>query len=104
AYAYSDASQDDLIPGLSSEIVADLGADLFDVRLLSHRRWTEAGLPPVVPACPLLTRGWNLLPSRGATLPPALQEAGAHLTNALWTTFGPEASGPIFDAIQKGEI
>lgn len=104
AYAYSDASQDDLIPGLSSEIVADLAADLFDVRLLSNRRWTEAGLPPVVPACPLLTRGWNLLPSRGATLPPALQEAGAHLTNALWTTFGPEASGLIFDAIQKGEI
>ena len=32
AYAYSDASQDDLIPGLSSEIVADLAADLFDVR------------------------------------------------------------------------
>lgn len=101
AYAYSEAGLDKKIKSVSRYMSNDIGADLFDVRLLSNRRWSEAA-PPVVPPCPMLTQGWSLLRSRGASVPPVLESAP--LTNALFTTFKPDRRDAIIAAGEAGEF
>jgi len=104
AYAFSQASNERQVASVMSYMRDDLGADLFDVRLLASRRPGLAGNVPVVPFCPLLTQSWNLLAARRVELPAVLQEAGESLCGSLWTTFEPEAGDRILDAIHAGEL
>lgn len=104
AYAYSEASEDDQVLDVSRYMQRDIGGDLFDVRLLSHRRWYEDDSAPVAPRCPLLTQGWSILESRQAPLPPPIRDCRAFLADSLWTTFERGAAGILFDAISNGEL
>jgi hypothetical protein len=108
AYAYSQAGKDARIKSVLEYMRMDLTADLFDVRMLAFR----APPPPesygfsfpVLPACPLLTQGWNLVRSRRIVLAPVLAEAAAHLTGSLWTTFTAALAGDLFAAIERGDL
>lgn len=91
AHAYAQAGETERLQSVADYMHGDLQIDLFDLRLLNHRRENEFCYAPVVPFCPMLTQAWNLLRPRGVTLAPALVEASAWLCNALWTTFEPEA-------------
>jgi hypothetical protein len=104
AYAFSEADRRDDVQSVRSFLVGDLGADLFDVALLAVRRgqWPPAG--PVVPFCPMLTQGWNILRARAVELPTVLDDAQDELEPALWTTFKPPRTEIIFAAIRGGEI
>jgi len=91
AHAYAQAGETQRLRSVADYMHGDLQIDLFDLRLLNHRRGNDFYPSPVVPFCPMLTQAWNLLRPRGVTLAPALTEASAYLCNALWTTFEPEA-------------
>jgi hypothetical protein len=105
AYAYAEADRRDGIETVRACLQADLSADLFDVAMLAR---TMTGRPPpapqVVPFCPMLTQGWNLLRTRQITLPKELDDAQDELEQALWTTFKPARIEKILEAIKRGEI
>jgi hypothetical protein len=65
------------------------------------RPWGDYRLAPF---CPLLTQTWNLLRPRRIKLPPVLEKAGPYLCNSLWTTFQPEVTNDIIQAIETGEL
>ncbi|MET4455578.1 caspase family protein [Bradyrhizobium sp. RT3b] len=101
AYAYSQADRRADIGSILSTMKEDLSVDLFDVAMLSRQRAFDAR---VVPFCPMLTQGWNLLRARGIKLPQVLDEAQDELEQGLWTTFNPRRSQLIIGAIRRGEF
>lgn len=104
AQAYSEARMPDRVRSVSDYMRADLGADLFDVRLLANRFWQNDPTAPVVPRCPMLTQNWALLGPRRASLPADLAGLRPFLTESLWTTFAPGAAQLLFGAIDKGDL
>src|SRR5262249_25505306 len=58
---------------------------------------------PVVPFCPMLTQGWQLLRVRDVTLSEDLQKARDDLRPALWTTFGPRGMESIASAVRAAK-
>jgi hypothetical protein len=104
AYAYSQADQRDDIDSVREIMSQDLQADLFDVAMLTRQFATISQTSRVVPFCPMLTQGWNLLRARGVQLPRVLDEAEDELEQGLWTTFKPIRAQLIFDAARRGEI
>jgi hypothetical protein len=104
AYAYSEAGAIDELRNLQNLMEADLGVSLFDVAMLNSRRLPSARMPRAVPFCPLLTQGWNFLRMCGIKLPKVLDEAQDELAHAVWTTFLPERTDAIFNAIRNGEL
>jgi hypothetical protein len=104
AYAFSQSSNDAHVTHVLRSMQRDLQAELYDVRMLCFRRHAESDADPVVPLCPMLTQGWNLLGSRGLALPRVLENARPYLSGALWTTFEPQGATAIIEAIEKGEL
>jgi hypothetical protein len=106
AHVFSQASNAAGVRRVLELMRADLGADLFDVRLLASRR--PAAQPPqgvpLLPFCPLLTQAWSVLAGRKVALPGPLREASPWLSNALWTTFEPAFAGRVMAAIESGEL
>jgi hypothetical protein len=106
AYAYADANLPEQVQSVQSFMASDLGADLFDVALLAGRlngRRIEGSLSSVVPFCPMLTQGWQLLRVREVSLSEDVQRARDDLRPALWTTFGPRGMEFIGRAIQSAK-
>ena len=105
AYAYSEADRRDSVESVLYYMRQDLSADLFDVAMLA-RKITQrpSNAPPIVPFCPMLTQGWNLLRARGVDLPKVIENAQDELEPALWTTFKPLRIESILSAIKQGEI
>jgi hypothetical protein len=105
AYAYTDASLVEQARSVRSFMQADLGVDLFDVALmagvLSGRR-IEGGMD-VIPFCPMLTQGWQLLRVREVTLLEDVQKARDDLRPALWTTIGSRGMEYVARAIQAAK-
>ena len=105
AYAYSEADQRDDVESVLDYMRQDLNADLFDVAMLARMMNDRPPYAPaIVPFCPMLTQGWNLLRARGVALPKVLDDAQDELERALWTTFKPARIRMILDAIKRGEI
>ena len=105
AHAFSQAGKDDSFLSVMNYMRDDLQVDLFDVRALASRHVHEPwGDYPLAPFCPMLTQTWNLLRPRGITLPPVLQTAMPYLCNSLWTTFQPEVTVRVIQAIKIGEL
>ena len=105
AHAYNQASKERHIASVLEYMYYDLHADLFDVRVLSSRIKNKPVTSDlVVPFCPMLTQTWNILRPRGIKLPDVLNEAENYLCNSLWTTFEPEATNNIIQAIKSGEL
>ena len=91
AYAYSQAGNQAAIESVQEFMQMDLNACLFDVALLAtRRRMPEEGAPRLVPFCPMLTQGWNLLRLRKVALPRVVADAQDELEKSLWTVFSPE--------------
>lgn len=91
AYAYSQAGNQAEIESVKKYMQIDLGACLFDVALLAKgMRTPEEGGPRLVPLCPMLTQGWNLLRLRKVPLPRVVFDAQDELEKSLWTVFSPE--------------
>jgi plasmid stability protein len=106
AQAFAQAGKDEQVASVREYMRYDIGAELYDVRLLISRRFRTPLQPqfPVVPFCPLLTQNWNLLAGRGVHLPESLVKARRGLCDALWTTFDAESGGMVLDAIVKGAL
>ncbi len=104
AHAFSQAGNDRQVLSVLEYMRDDIGAELFDVRLLASRLLKQGTKLPVVPLCPLLTQSWNLLRARRVELPALLQAAQPWLCDSLWTTFAAEAADGIFDAIDRGGL
>lgn len=104
AHAFSQAGNDRQVLSVLKYMRDDLGAELFDVRLLASRQLKAGTAFPVVPLCPLLTQSWNLLGARRVELPALLQAARPWLCDSLWTTFAAEAADSVFDAMSRGEL
>jgi hypothetical protein len=80
-------------------------ADLFDVRLLAHRRpQPRDAAYPLVPLAPMLTQAWNLLDTREIAMPAALRGLGDALCDTLWTTFTAAGTERLLAAIERGEL
>ena len=105
AYLYADANVPEALRSLQSYMRSDLGVDLFDVALLadslSGRRVEVSLNAMVVPFCPMLTQGWQLLRVREVTLADNVQQARRDLQPGLWTTFGPRGMEFIRLAVQS---
>jgi hypothetical protein len=105
AYAYSQAGNEAAVASVLQYLGDDLGADLFDVRVLASRsKAVRARNVRFTPFCPMLTQTWNLLRTRRVDLPPVLQRASGWLCNSLWTTFEPEAGDDVIEAMLRGEL
>ncbi len=74
AYAYNEAALVEMVRSVEQYMRNDLNADLFDVAMLAGEL-TGSDLPDnVVPLCPMLSQGWNLLSVRDVHLPEILQK------------------------------
>jgi hypothetical protein len=104
AYAYSQAGQEDDVKSVLRFMHEDLLVDFFDVAMLTRRLHGAAFPSDVVPFCPVLTQGWNLLRSRRIELPKVLGDGEDDLVPALWTTFDPHRADLILAAMRKGEL
>jgi hypothetical protein len=103
AYAYADSDLIGQVQSVRSYVREDLNVDLFDLALLAN---VLSGKPvdgrgDVVPFCPMLTQGWQLLRVKGVSLPEQVERARDDMRDALWTTFGPRGMDLVFSAIQS---
>jgi len=102
AYAYADANLTEQVQSVRAFMRGDLETDLFDVALLADTISGKRieGPNDVVPFCPMLTQGWQLLRVKEVSLLERVEKARDDLRQALWTTFGPRGMDLIFSAIQ----
>lgn len=93
AYAYQDLNETGRLADMQGNLQDDLGAVPFDVAMLSgalDRCSTADALPfPLLGAFPLLAQGWAYLRARRITLAGDGLALQSHLTDSLWTVFGP---------------
>jgi len=104
AYAFAQAGMDARIRDILGYMWGDLKAELFDVLMLSGEARERMGVNPLVPFCPMLTQGWNLLRAYGVQLPQVLTEASRSLSNSLWSTFTGRGASIVFDAVKSGDL
>lgn len=104
SYAYLQADDRNAIVSILTYMYAGLRVIPFDVALLARHFEDPYALAKIAPFCPMLTQGWNLLRSRGVTLPPVLNIAQDELEPALWTTFKNDAAIAILEAMRNGEL
>jgi hypothetical protein len=110
AYAFAGADFRGYLISIRVSMEQHIGAKLFDVAMLAPALtpwWAPQPGPsalPVVPFCPMLTQGWNLLRAHRIELPPVVNDAQDELEPALWTTFKPARIQKIIDAIRRGEL
>jgi hypothetical protein len=110
AYAYADADLRDDLKAIHTSMEQGISARLFDVAMLARTLTPGpvlqpgANTLPVVPFCPMLTKGWNLLRARRIEIPGGLNDAQDELEPALWTTFKPARMQMIIDAVKRGEL
>ena len=106
AHAFSQMGEDSRVSSIRDYMRPDLGADLFDLRVLLARDNADMQRRSdlTVPCCPMLTQTWNLLRPRGIELHDVLHDAMPWLCNSLWTTFRPEAADSIITAFEQGEF
>jgi hypothetical protein len=106
AYAYDEAGLFQKVRSIRDYMRGDLGADLFDVAMLSSspRQPRSENDDPLFPFCPMLSQGWALLRVKGVRLSPAIAEARDHLQGALWTTFDMAGMQMVRNALQAGGL
>jgi hypothetical protein len=102
AYAYAEADRRRDIESVHMYMSADLQVELFDVLMLARKMRQPSHY--IVPFCPMLTQGWNLLRAHRIALPKVVDDAQDELEPALWTTFRPGRLRLIFEAVKRGEI
>ena len=106
AYAYADAGLLNQVRSVQDYMRGDLYADLFDVAMLSG---SLSGESPdqqdrIVPFCPMLSQGWELLRLKDVRLPAPVTTARDHLRGALWTTFDSDGTDILVSALREGRL
>jgi hypothetical protein len=106
AYAYADAGLPSHVGSVRGFMRDTLGADLFDVVMLSGDLSSRAVRGPerLAPFCPMLTQGWSLLRVLNVRLPESLADLRIHLRHSLWTTFDAEGMTIVESALRDGRI
>jgi hypothetical protein len=101
AYAYADANLMNQVQSVYSFMRGDLEANLFDVALVADALAGKRIDNPadVVPLCPMLTQGWQLLRVKNVRLLDQIERARGDMRQSLWTTFGPSGMDSIFSAM-----
>ncbi|MBI4220125.1 MAG: caspase family protein [Chloroflexi bacterium] len=89
AYAYAEVGISREVESVREIMANDISAMLFDVAMLAGEmaRGDRGANLPIVPFCPMLAQGWNLLRVKKARLHPIVDAARDHLLPSLWTTF-----------------
>ena len=105
-YAYQQVGMMDSILSVQSYMQE---FNLFDIDMLARRPFDEAvrtseQWQSVVPFCPMLSQGWDLIEAKQLIIPKLLLRASAFRKSSLWTTFKPEGMKILIDGIQNGEI
>ena len=104
AYAYNEAGLVEMVRSVADLMRGNLHAILFDVAMLAGEL-TRGDLPAdVVPLCPMLSQGWNLLAARDVRLPETYKIAQANLLPALWTTFDLPGMDLVMQALHEGKL
>ncbi|WP_150132037.1 caspase family protein [Dokdonella koreensis] len=101
-HAYTQAGDIARARDVALHLREDLGAELFDVRVLTAPAADPS--PPLLPFCPLLTQTWSLVRPSGMALGPVLAEASGYLCDSLWTTFEPQGADLLRDAMEQGRL
>lgn len=103
AYACQDSGQRDVILQLGRHLQRGLGFAPCDIAVLSSH---DSARPPplVLPAVPMLSRGWALLKARHIELPPDLERLRNNLRPSFWTLFDAAGTRHLADAINQGRI
>jgi hypothetical protein len=106
AYAYSDAGLPGQIRSVRGIMRGDLGADLFDVAMLSGELTGRNldGAAAAFPFSPMLSQGWSLLRVKDVRLPRDVTAARDHLRESLWTTFDREGLAILIGALREGRL
>jgi len=92
SYAYADAGLLDQVRSVRQIMRGTLGADLFDVAMLTgalsekHTEDIERANHPA-PFCPMLSQGWGQLRVKRVSLSKEAADLQDHLQLSLWTTF-----------------
>jgi hypothetical protein len=106
AYAYAEADVAEQTQSVMAYMRQDLRVDLFDVAMLAGvlvgKNSAQITSPPIVPMCPMLSQGWNLLRVNEVSLGPEVSAAREHVRDALWTTFDGEGVALVIRAIREG--
>jgi hypothetical protein len=92
AYACQDAGMRGPIKDVAFELWMSMTPYFFDINLLANQARDGKQQWPVVPAFPLLSRGWSLLNAFGATLPAEWRDLQRHLRPSLWSLFDKEGT------------
>ena len=105
AYAFAQAGMDANVRDIAGYMRQDIKADLFDVAMLAGgpAMW-PAYDEALVPFCPMLTQGWNLLRAYETKLPDVVTTASRFLTNSLWSTFTGRGTSLVLEAIKSGAL
>jgi hypothetical protein len=106
AYAYSDAGLPSQIRSVREIMRRDLGADVFDVAMLSGELTGKnlAGNTALYPFCPMLSQGWNMLRVKDVRVAREVNAARDHLLQALWTTFDHDGMDMLMGALREGRL
>lgn len=106
AYAYAESDIQNEVQSVMNYMRQDLGIYLFDVAMLSGvlaGRSIQAFDPPVIPFCPMLSQGWNLLRVR-EIVAPELVIARDHVREALWTTLDRTGLDAAIRALRERQL
>lgn len=105
AYAYSDAGIQREVESVRRYMRDFLGLDLFDTAMLSGAfARKEATLRTTTPLCPMLAQGWALLRVSNLELIKDVYACRNYLRPSLWTTFEPQGTDLLLDAMQQGRL
>jgi hypothetical protein len=109
SYAYADAGLLDQVRSVRQIMRGTLGADLFDVAMLTgalskeRTEDTERANHPA-PFCPMLSQGWGQLRVRRVSLSEGVADLQDYLQLSLWTTFDNHGMGIAEKILRSGYV
>jgi hypothetical protein len=100
AYAYQQAGALEQIRSIADIMRGQFDLLLFDIAMFANFEPVQTVVRGgfIVPFCPMLSQGWNLLEATGARIPEPARQAARHLRQALWKTFEREGVAILLES------